>query len=91
VQVVVGTTLPVDWQAGKSESMPVNDAALTPAERLGEIAGIFAAGVLRLKSCRESAPESATSCQNAAPVKTSKSCRNPLDVSAKQSVHVTPC
>ena len=53
------------------------DAHLTPDERRREIAAILAAGILRLRTCPESAPE-----------ELSDSAQKPLDLSAPGSPHV---
>ena len=64
--------------------MDVPEANMSPQDRLCEIARIFAAGILRLKTCSEIGPESAQSGQKSEPRKLSESGRNYLDTPARQ-------
>ena len=64
--------------------MDVPEANMSPQERLCEIARIFAAGILRLKTCPEIRPESAQSGQKCEPKKLSEVGRNCLDAPAGQ-------
>ena len=85
-----------DLSAG---ALAKGDAELTAAERLGELAAILAAGVLRLKTRRESASADGPSAQAGSPEsppcgpgniaeKLSESSRNCLDEFAAPGTHV---
>ena len=56
--------------------MHTTDADLTPSERLREIAAILAAGLLRLRTCAKSSPESAIPGQETAPERNQESAEN---------------
>lgn len=60
-------------------------AEMTPSQRRREIAAILAKGVLRLRQCRESLPDSQPSCTAE---KDSESRRDCLDEGARISPHV---
>jgi len=71
-----------------ANGLPKADADLSPAERLQEIAAIFADGILRLRTRPESMPKPAPAGPEIGPEKTSDSAPISLDVRRDISPHV---
>jgi len=72
-------------QSGRSSHK--TDAALTPDERRHEVAAILAAGVLRLTSRLDLAPESADNSDADGPEKSSNSAEKALELCTPLRTH----